>query len=151
MGGAPKHSTQLAPVADRLLDLLVGSILLAKFLLGYVEVLDEFLCRVVQVFGQIIKQAKPTMHVSVHSAYRVALVVPLNVDRLVFFVTKAWNHQLELICQPAGTRGVSVLDSFVLGNHKGSQLAVLTLSVPHLGALQSSGAEAVHLLGPQCS
>ena len=40
MGGAPKHSTQLAPVADRLLDLLVGSILLAKFLLGYVEVLD---------------------------------------------------------------------------------------------------------------
>ena len=39
-GGAPKHSTQLAPVADGLLDLLVGSILPAKFLLSCVEVLD---------------------------------------------------------------------------------------------------------------
>ena len=52
MGGAPKHSTQFAPLADGLLDLLVGSILFAtEFPLGDVEVLDKFLCLVVQVFG----------------------------------------------------------------------------------------------------
>jgi hypothetical protein len=93
MGGAPKHSTQFAPVADGLLDLLVGSILFAtEFPLGDVEVLDKFLCLVVQVLGQIIKHSKPTMHVSVHSAYRVALGVPHNVDRFMFFFTQARNH-----------------------------------------------------------
>lgn len=90
--GAPKHATQLAPVADRLLDLLVGSVLFAtEFPFGDVEVLNKLLSPVLQVFGQIVEESIPTMHVSVHGAHRVALVVPLNVDRVVLFVAKAWN------------------------------------------------------------
>ena len=90
--GAPKHPTHLAPVADRLLDLLVGSILFAaEFPLGDVEVLNKLLSLILQVFGQVVEQAIPTMHVSVHSVHGVALVVPLNVDRFVLFLAKAWN------------------------------------------------------------
>ena len=90
--GAPKHPTHLAPVADRLLDLLVGSVLFAaEFPFGDVEVLNKLLSLILQVFGQVVEESIPTMHVSVHGAYGVALVVPLNVDRIVLFVAKAWN------------------------------------------------------------